>query len=166
MSKITAGPTESLEEQRFHQISTAVFFPGLVLMTYDAVERNTTSNSFPKLWNIIGTLSMLGALLWIVQVLRFNKFAARVVHVQAGQKLVTTGPYSVVRHPMYLGFGPAVFGFSLSVGSVWGLLPMGVCVLLIAHRTYGEERFLVETFGEAYQDYRTAVPYKMIPYVF
>jgi protein-S-isoprenylcysteine O-methyltransferase Ste14 len=163
MSKIAAGPTEALAEQRFHQISTAVFIPGLVLMSYDAVEN---CNSFPKLWNIIGTLSMLGALLWIVQVLRYNKFAARVVHVQAGQQLVTTGPYSVVRHPMYLGFGPAVFGFSLSVGSVWGLLPMGVCVVLIAHRTYGEETFLVETFGEAYQEYRRAVPYKMIPYVF
>lgn len=76
---------------------------------------------------------------------------------------MTTGPYAIVRH---MGVIPNFCGFPWMVGSFWGVIPMAVCLILVALRTFDEERFLVETFGKEYEVYREMVPYRMIPAIF
>jgi protein-S-isoprenylcysteine O-methyltransferase Ste14 len=163
MSKLAASKEESVAKQRFHKLTSLFWFGAMVVTSYDA---SRPDNDFPKVYNWLGLASLAASMLWIVWVLRTNKFASRVMHVQPGQQLVTTGPYAVVRHPMYMAIMPCFAGFPIAVGSFWGVLPMCLCTAMIAIRTYDEEEFLVNTFGREYHDYRKEVPYKMIPFLF
>lgn len=165
ITKIVPGKNESVAERLFHKYTSIIYLLGLLWTSYDASSEETLA-IYPKMWNWVGATAMALGLAFIFWVFRINKFAARVVHVQPGQKLVTTGPYSLVRHPMYMAIIPLFCGFPLSVGSFWGVIPMAICLGFTAIRTYDEERFLVETFGKEYEDYRKKVPYRMIPFVF
>ncbi|WP_027167345.1 isoprenylcysteine carboxylmethyltransferase family protein [Mesorhizobium sp. WSM3224] len=95
-----------------------------------------------------------------------NSFAAPVVKIQdeRGQKVITTGPYAYVRHPMYAG---AIFffaGTALLLGSWWGLASVLVFIVLLGIRTFIEEQTL-RTGLQGYDDYAARVRYKLIPMV-
>ncbi|MDX8523759.1 isoprenylcysteine carboxylmethyltransferase family protein [Mesorhizobium sp. MSK_1335] len=95
-----------------------------------------------------------------------NSFAAPVVKIQdeRGQKVITTGPYAYVRHPMYAG---AIFffaGTALLLGSWWGLASVLVFIVLLGIRTFIEEKTL-RTGLQGYDDYAARVRYKLIPMV-
>lgn len=165
ISTIAPGPEESIAERRFHFYSTIVFLIGMAITSYDASSETRRAN-FLKMYNWTGVGLVAIAMGVIVWVFRINKFAARVVHVQPGQKLVTLGPYAIVRHPMYMAMIPCMAGLPLAIGSFWGLVPMAVSIVLIAIRIVDEEAFLVETFGKEYQDYRKQVHHKMVPLLY
>ncbi|MBK1987672.1 isoprenylcysteine carboxylmethyltransferase family protein [Sphaerospermopsis aphanizomenoides BCCUSP55] len=75
------------------------------------------------------------------------------VTVKAGNKLVTDGPFSYVRHPRYFGLFVWVLGVSLIYLSVVGLVMTGVYMLLLAWRIYDEEKLLQQEFGEQWTNY-------------
>ena len=95
-----------------------------------------------------------------------NSFAAPVVKIQGerGQHVITTGPYSYVRHPMYAGAIVFFAGTALLLGSWWGLASVLVFILLLAVRTFIEEKTL-RTGLQGYDDYAARVRYKLIPMV-
>jgi protein-S-isoprenylcysteine O-methyltransferase Ste14 len=140
MHKVVPNNDDSTREQEFARLGFAIGIPGLLLIPYDAVGR---AERFPLLLNKIGSVCILISILWTAIVFRQNKYASRVVFQQPNQKLVTTGLYGSVRHPMYLGIIPMFLGLPLCCGSYWGLLPMALTILLAAYRTYSEEDFLV-----------------------
>jgi len=95
-----------------------------------------------------------------------NSFAAPVVKIQdeRGQRVITTGPYSYVRHPMYAGAILFFAGTALLLGSWWGLVSVLVFVVLLAIRTFIEEKTL--RIGlRGYDDYAAEVRYRLIPKV-
>ena len=95
-------------------------------------------------------------------VLRANRYASRVIEVERGQQVVSTGPYAVVRHPMYA----AVLGMFLStpvaLGSWWALLPAVPMAALLCMRIRGEEQVLVREL-EGYAAYMRTVRYRLLP---
>ncbi|MEI9427500.1 methyltransferase family protein [Mesorhizobium sp. Cs1299R1N3] len=95
-----------------------------------------------------------------------NSFAAPVVKIQEerGQRVITTGPYSYVRHPMYAGAILFFAGTALLLGSWWGLALVLVFVVLLAIRTFIEEKTL-RTGLRGYDDYADEVRYRLIPLV-
>ncbi|AZO37980.1 isoprenylcysteine carboxylmethyltransferase family protein [Mesorhizobium sp. M2A.F.Ca.ET.037.01.1.1] len=95
-----------------------------------------------------------------------NSFAAPVVKIQdeRGQKVITTGPYGYVRHPMYAGAILYFAGTALVLGSWWGLALVLVFIILLAIRTFIEEKTL-RTGLRGYDDYAARVRYKLIPMV-
>jgi protein-S-isoprenylcysteine O-methyltransferase Ste14 len=98
---------------------------------------------------------------------RANPFASGVVRIQAerGHSVISTGPYRLVRHPMYAGALLLFIGTPLWLGSFFGLALGALFSLLIAVRAVLEERTLArELLG--YEDYRRKVPYRMVPYLF
>jgi protein-S-isoprenylcysteine O-methyltransferase Ste14 len=102
----------------------------------------------------------------IVLALRENTFAAPVVKHQEerGQVVVRTGPYAVVRHPMYAGAIPLMIGMPLWLGSIAGALLATVPLGIVALRTLAEERLLrLELPG--YEDYTKKVRWRMLPFV-
>ena len=109
---------------------------------------------------------LLAAFLFMSWTLRTNSFAAPVVKIQKdrGQVVITTGPYAVVRHPMYFG---ALFYFaasSLVLGSWWGLATIPLLALLLGVRIGIEEKAL--RMGLAgYDDYARSVRWRMIPFI-
>jgi protein-S-isoprenylcysteine O-methyltransferase Ste14 len=95
---------------------------------------------------------------------RENTYAARVVEVEAGQRVTDTGPYAVVRHPMYLGTILMFLATPLALGSYWALIPFLPLPLLLIWRIRNEEKVLVEELP-GYAEYRQKTRYRLIPYV-
>lgn len=109
---------------------------------------------------------LLAAFLFIFWVMRTNSFAAPVVKIQKdrGQAVITTGPYAIVRHPMYLGALFYFAGTSLVLGSWWGLATIPLFALLLGIRIGIEEETL-RTGLEGYDDYARNVRWRLIPLV-
>ena len=93
-----------------------------------------------------------------------NSFAASVIRMQPerGQTVISTGPYAVVRHPMY-AFGLLQFvGCPLTVGSLWGLAIVPAAIAALAWRTLGEEKML-RTELDGYEAYARKVRWRYLP---
>jgi protein-S-isoprenylcysteine O-methyltransferase Ste14 len=95
-----------------------------------------------------------------------NTYASQVVRIQAerGHRVVDTGVYGIVRHPMYLGASLLMIGGSLVLGSVAGLLTCVVMIFLMVVRIFGEESTLARGL-EGYEAYRGKVRYRLLPHV-
>ena len=97
-----------------------------------------------------------------ILVFRANRFAAPVVKLQAGQQVISSGPYAVVRHPMYAGALPLFVGAPLMLGAPWGLVFLAVIVPVLGVRTVIEERMLRQTLP-GYGDYAARVRFRLLP---
>ena len=112
-----------------------------------------------------GTLLLLSALL-LFRSFRDNTFLSPLVRVQAErkQRVVSTGVYAFVRHPMYLGAVLMFVGAPLLIGSAVGLVVAAALTLLLAFRILGEERVLADEL-DGYAEYRQKVRYRLLPMV-
>jgi protein-S-isoprenylcysteine O-methyltransferase Ste14 len=113
-----------------------------------------------------GCALLLAAFAFMSWTLRTNSFAAPVVKIQKerGQAVITTGPYAIVRHPMYFG---ALFYFaatSLVLGSWWGLATVPIFAVFLGLRIGIEEKTL-RTGLEGYDDYARRVRWRLIPFI-
>jgi protein-S-isoprenylcysteine O-methyltransferase Ste14 len=134
----------------------------LALMALDA-QRWHTSN-VPLVLNVVGGASVIAGFVATLRVFRENSYAAPVVRVQAerAQRVIDTGPYSVVRHPMYASAVLYLVGMPLLLGSWYGPMPVPLMVLGIAPRAMFEERLLKQELP-GYADYMKRVRYRFIP---
>jgi protein-S-isoprenylcysteine O-methyltransferase Ste14 len=93
---------------------------------------------------------------------RENTFTAGTIEVAEGQRVIATGPYAIVRHPMYAGALVLVAGIPLALGSWFGLLPAALLVPVLVWRLMREEAFLLAHLA-GYGDYRRRVRYRLVP---
>jgi protein-S-isoprenylcysteine O-methyltransferase Ste14 len=100
----------------------------------------------------------------IFLVYRENTYTSATVEVAAGQRVISTGPYGVVRHPMYAGGAVYLFATPLALGSCWGFVPIVIMFPFLIWRLFDEERLLSAELP-GYADYRKRVRYRMIPRV-
>jgi len=107
---------------------------------------------------------ILGGYLIIFLVFRQNSYASRIIEINIGQKVITTGLYSLVRHPMYLGVLIMYLPTPLALGSYWGLIPMAFLPVALIFRILNEEKVLSENL-EGYKEYRLTTRYRLIPYI-
>jgi protein-S-isoprenylcysteine O-methyltransferase Ste14 len=98
------------------------------------------------------------------RVMRVNSFAASTVRVEEGQRVVSTGPYAWVRHPMYSGAFVLLTGMPLALGSWWGLLVTPLFVPIFVLRILNEEDVLARELP-GYAAYQQQVRYRLIPFV-
>lgn len=113
-----------------------------------------------------GCSLLLAAFSFIYWTMRTNSFAAPVVKIQKdrGQVVITTGPYAIVRHPMYFGALFYFAGTSLVLGSWWGLATVPIFALLLGIRIGIEEKTLCLGL-EGYGDYTHRVHWRLIPFI-
>lgn len=105
----------------------------------------------------------LGYMLF-VWVLKTNAYASRIVEVENEQRVITTGPYAFVRHPLYLG-ATVMFLFSpIALGSWWALLAISPFPASLVLRILNEEK-LLEKQLQGYKEYKRKVKYRLIPYI-
>lgn len=109
---------------------------------------------------------LLAAFLFISWTMRTNTFATPVVKIQKdrGQMVITTGPYAIIRHPMYLGALFYFVGISLVLGSWWGLATVPIFALVLGVRIGIEEKTLRKGL-EGYDDYARRVHWHLIPFI-
>jgi protein-S-isoprenylcysteine O-methyltransferase Ste14 len=123
-------------------------------------------SAVPPSVQVIGALGLLLGMWIMFRTLRENSFAAPVVKIQKerGQTVISTGPYALVRHPMYFGAVFYFVGTTLLLGSWWGLLFVLAMVLLLCIRIPIEEKTLRAGL-EGYDAYAARVRYRLIPLV-
>ena len=113
---------------------------------------------------IVASVMLLIAYALYAEVLRENVYLSRVIEVQEGQRVIDTGLYAIVRHPMYSAVSLLYLSIPLVLGSWWALLVMSPCVLLLAARIKNEEQVLRQDLP-GYIEYTQRVRYRMIPLV-
>ena len=119
------------------------------------------------LWlRVVGAAAIAVSMYIMFLIMRTNSFAAPVVKIQTerGHRVISDGPYAVVRHPMYGGTLLLILGIPLLLGSWLGLALAPVIVLLFAVRAVMEERTLMAELP-GYIDYVARVRYRLVPYV-
>jgi protein-S-isoprenylcysteine O-methyltransferase Ste14 len=84
------------------------------------------------------------------------------VQRERGHKVITSGPYQYVRHPMYVGVIILLYSIPVALGSLWTLIPASVLSFLFVIRTHFEDKTLHEEL-EGYQSYSTKVKYRLLP---
>jgi len=97
-------------------------------------------------------------------VFRENSYGAATIQVVEDQRVISSGPYRLVRHPMYTGALILMLGMPLALGSWWGLLFFVLGVAAIIWRLLDEERFLSENLS-GYREYKNNVRYRLVPFV-
>ena len=130
-----------------------------------AIDARRFGWSRTPLWaQALGAALIVGAFYGRVTVLRANSFAAATVRLQPerGQSVISTGPYAVVRHPMYAYAVLLMIGAPLLLGSLWGLLGMVAFLPLLAARVRGEEVMLLNGLP-GYREYAAKVPFRLLP---
>jgi protein-S-isoprenylcysteine O-methyltransferase Ste14 len=128
------------------------------------LDRRGHGSDVPLMLQALGLAMLVLSTVFILWVMRENSFAAPVVKVQAerGHRVVSTGPYAYVRHPMYSGTVLFFFGAPLLLGSWWGVATAPLFTVLFAVRTRIEERALIAGLP-GYADYTTQVRYRLLP---
>jgi protein-S-isoprenylcysteine O-methyltransferase Ste14 len=114
-------------------------------------------------WLVLaGDAVVIVGFVFLFQVFKVNSYAARVVVVEEEQEVITTGPYALVRHPMYLSV-VLVYVFSpLALGSFWAMIPTAALILLLAVRILNEEKVLLRDL-KGYGEYLERVRWRLIP---
>lgn len=134
----------------------------IILFGLPGFDRRFGWSSVPTWLVIASDLIILMGYLLFVLTLRENEYAARTVEVEAQQQVITTGPYAIVRHPMYVA-ATLMFGFSaLALGSYWALLPAALLPLLLVVRILNEEEVLRRDLP-GYAEYCKSVRYRLLP---
>lgn len=106
----------------------------------------------------------LFAYILYAEVLRENTYLSRTIEVQENQKVIDTGLYGIVRHPMYSATLLLFLSMPLVLGSVYSFLIFLTYPFIIAKRIKGEEEFLEKELA-GYQEYKQKVRYRLIPFI-
>ncbi|MBQ6816723.1 MAG: isoprenylcysteine carboxylmethyltransferase family protein [Clostridia bacterium] len=120
--------------------------------------------TLPKGVSIASAVVFLAAYVLYAEVLRENTYLSRTIEVRQNQKVINTGLYSVVRHPMYSATLLLFLSIPLVLGSIYSFLIFLAYPFLIAKRIRDEEKFLEKELN-GYREYKQKVKYKLIPFI-
>ena len=141
------------------------FLAWIVVMPLDA-RRFQWTTGFPLWLQVVGVVALIFSAFFIFRSYVDNTYLSPLVRIQTDrkQRVVSTGVYGLVRHPMYLGGALLFFGVPMLLGSAFGLALGFALVVLVAGRIVGEERLLAQEL-EGYEEYRTKVKYRLLPLI-
>ncbi|MBB3393021.1 protein-S-isoprenylcysteine O-methyltransferase Ste14 [Rhizobium sp. BK275] len=159
--RMRAGPAAETEPvQKRIQLFTSVVMIALILVS--VLDYRFGWSTVP-VWAVIsGNLLISAGFASFVVVLRENSFASATIQISEDQKVVSTGPYALVRHPMYAAVLPLTSGIPLALGSWWGLVIVPLIFVGLILRLLDEEGHLRRDLP-GYQDYCLKVRYRLVP---
>jgi protein-S-isoprenylcysteine O-methyltransferase Ste14 len=161
--RVEAGPgAEQQRSQKIIQSVAQVAF--IIVFILPALDHRNAWSSVPLIVELAGDILVALGLLIVFLVFKEKTFTAAVIAVGAEQKIVSTGPYAFVRHPMYIGALIMLAGVPLSLGSWWGLLTVVPITIVIIFRLLDEEKFLAKNLA-GYPEYMNKVRYHLIPFI-
>ena len=161
--RMSGGPfAEKEPAQRIIMSITSLGFIALAIVP--ALDRRFGWSDVPVYAVALGDAVMLLGWLGIYFVFRENSFAAATIQSSADQRVISTGPYAWVRHPMYAAALVMLLGISPALGSWWGI-PIVIAILpALIWRLKDEERFLVRNLP-GYPEYQGRVRHRLLPFV-
>lgn len=152
---------KQVEQQLVVKLSGLMFIVGFVIAGLDY---RFMWLKLPTWVTIVGVVLFLASYLLYAEVLRENTYLSRTIEVQEGQKVVSTGLYGIVRHPMYAVTIVLFISMPLVLGSLISLIIFLVYPFIIAKRIKNEEKVLIEGL-DGYEEYTKKVKYRLIPFI-
>jgi protein-S-isoprenylcysteine O-methyltransferase Ste14 len=153
---------EKESPQKKIQILTGIlFFLGFLI---PGLDYRYGWSSVPLFLILMADGVVFSGYLLVFLVFRENSYASRIIEVEVGQRVISTGPYAWVRHPMYLGVTLMYLATPLALGSWWGLLVFLLLPAFLVFRIRNEEGLLARELP-GYQEYCQKVRYRLIPYI-
>ena len=140
--------------------ATSVGF--IALLIVPALDHRFGWSALPIAWAVHGDALVAIGFYFIFLVYRENSFTSATIEVAVDQKVISTGPYAIVRHPMYASALLYLVGTPLALGSFWGLVPLGAMLPFLIWRLFDEERLLSESLP-GYVEYQRNVGYRLLP---
>lgn len=161
--RMHAGPRAEKEKPQkiILGLAGALFF---VVVLFPGIDHRFGWSNVPPAIVLLGDAALAVAMLICFFVFRENSFASATVEIHPEQKVISTGLYGIVRHPMYMGALLFMLGLPLALGSWWGLAFVPAIAVLLAWRLSDEERLLVQSLP-GYSAYRSRVRYRLVPLV-
>jgi len=161
--RVKAGPiAEKDRKQKIIQSLASMAF--IAVIVFPAIDHRLGWSTVPLHIVAIGDILVALGLLMVFLVFRENTFTSAVIELDAEQKVISTGPYSLVRHPMYIGAIIMLLGIPVALGSWLGLLMIIPITLVIIFRLLDEEKFLAKNLN-GYEEYQNKVKYRLIPFI-
>ena len=161
--RMRGGPAaETRPAQRVIMVITSIGF--VALLVVPAWDRRAGWSTVPLGVVVTGDVLVAVGFVLIARVYRENTYTSATIEVAAGQRVISTGPYAIVRHPMYASALLYLLGTPLALGSSWGLVPLAAMMPFLIWRLHDEERFLTASLP-GYAEYRRRVRYRLVPFV-
>jgi protein-S-isoprenylcysteine O-methyltransferase Ste14 len=162
--RMSGGPfAEGKPAQKIVMALASIEF--IALLIVPALDHRQGWSNAPAAVAIVGDIVVVFGFFVATLIFRENTFAAATIQIADEQRVVSTGPYAIVRHPMYAGGLILLAGIPLSLGSYWGLAVMAALIPVIIWRLLDEEAFLSENLA-GYNVYRSKVRWRLLPGIF
>jgi protein-S-isoprenylcysteine O-methyltransferase Ste14 len=159
--RLRAGPAAEREPtQKRIQTFASIFVSAIFVVS--AFDYRMGWSSVPTSVVVFGNVLVAIGFWLIFWVFRANSFASSTIELSAGQRVIDTGPYALVRHPMYAAAMVLFLGVPLALGSYWGLLILLPLAAVLVIRLLDEEIFLGRSLP-GYAEYCAKVRYRLIP---
>jgi protein-S-isoprenylcysteine O-methyltransferase Ste14 len=161
--RMRGGPTaEKRPAQKVIMLCTSTGF--IALLVVSAFDHRVGWSAVPLGAVVTGDVLMAIGFYLIFLVYRVNTFTSATIEVSCDQTVVSTGPYAIVRHPMYASASLYLLGTPLALGSYWGLVPIAAMMPFLIWRLFDEERFLAGNLP-GYTEYQKRVRHRLVPFV-
>lgn len=161
LERRTRTKEKEKQQKRIQLIFTFFFFLVFIVCGFD---KRYGWSDIPLSIVILADIFVLLGYILVFFVFKQNSYASRVVEVEQNQKVVSTGLYSYVRHPMYIGILIMYIPTPIALGSYWGLIPMVTIPLALILRILNEEKVLCKELP-GYKEYCQKTRYRLIPFV-
>src|SRR5215471_3506743 len=161
--RMKVGPAAEQEKTQ-KVIMTLAMFSFAAAIAVPAIDHRFGWSDVPTAIVIFDNFIIAAAYVLFYLVFRENTYGASTIQIAEGQTVISTGPYAIIRHPMYSGALLLMLGIPLALGSWWGLLMLVPAVAGILWRLVDEERFLAKNLA-GYADYTNEVQYRLIPFI-
>jgi protein-S-isoprenylcysteine O-methyltransferase Ste14 len=159
--RMSGGPAAEKETtQKIIMLLASLGFIGLIVVP--ALDHRFGWSHLPPSAALAGDVLVLLGWLAIFFVFKENPFSSATIELAPGQEVISTGPYALVRHPMYAGGLVMLLGIPIALGSWWGLLIIVAMIPALIWRLFDEEKFLARNLP-GYMDYQRQVRYRLIP---
>ena len=159
--RMRGGPSaEKRPTQKFIMLCTSLGF--IALLVVPALDYRFAWSMVPRAGVLVGDALVAVGFYLIFLVYKENTFTSATIEVAADQKVVSTGPYAIVRHPMYASASLYLAGTPLALGSYWGFVPLVGTLPFLIWRLLDEERFLALNLP-GYTDYQKKVRHRLVP---
>jgi protein-S-isoprenylcysteine O-methyltransferase Ste14 len=161
--RMNVGP--KAEKENTQKVAVSLVLAGFTaLLVFPAFDHRFGWSSVPPYVSLTGDALVALGFLFIFFVLKENPYGASTIQVAEGQRVISTGPYALVRHPMYAGALFLIAGMPLALGSWWGLLLIVLVIPTLVWRLLDEEKFLKKNLA-GYTEYAQRVRYRLVPFV-
>ena len=159
--RMRGGPSaEKQPTQKLIMLFTSLGF--IALLVVPALDYRFGWSMVPLAGVLVGDALVAVGFYFIFLVYKENTFTSATIEVVADQKVISTGPYAIVRHPMYASALLYLAGTPLALGSYWGFAPLVAMLPFLIWRLLDEERFLALNLP-GYTEYQQKVRHRLLP---